>query len=76
LPKIEVIYAFISIDEGPDDEGIVAALVGDRWLPLVGADMDRVESLRPLAMGVACATEKRIVLARFGDREDLEELKP
>ncbi len=38
--------------------------------------MDRVESFRPLAMGVSRATGKRIVLARFGDREDLEELKP
>ncbi len=76
MPKIEAIYAFISIDEGPEDEGIVAALMGDKWMPLVGADMDRVESLKPLAMGVARATGKRIVLARFGDREDLEELKP
>ncbi len=76
MPKIEVIYAFISIDEGPEGEGIVAALMGDKWMPLVGADMDRVESLRPLAMEVSRITGKRIVLARFGDREDLEELKP
>ena len=75
MPMIEVIYAFISIDEGPEDEGIVAALMGDKWMPLVGADMDLVESLRPLAMEVSRATGKRIVLARFGDREDLEELK-
>ena len=76
MPKIEVIYAFISIDKGPEDEGIVAALMGDKWMPLVGADMDRVESLRPLAMEVSRATGKRIVLAKFMAREDLGELKP
>jgi len=46
------------------------------WMPLVGADMDRVESLKPLAVGVARLTGKRIVLARFGVREDLEEIAP
>ncbi len=76
MPKIEAIYAFISIDEGPEDEGIVATRIGDTWMPLVGADMDRVESLKPLAVGVARLTGKRIVLARFGVREDLEEIAP
>jgi len=69
-------FAFISVDECPEDEGIVAARIGDTWMPLVGADMDRVESLKPLAMGVARLTGKRIVLARFGVREDLEEIAP
>jgi len=76
LPKINSIYAFISIDEGPEDEGIVAALIGDKWIPLVGGDRDRVESLRHLAIDMSRVTGKRIILARFGDREDLEELKP
>ena len=76
MPKIEAIYALASIDEGPEDEGVVAARGGDSWMPLVGADEDRVESLRPLAMAIPRTTGKRIVLARFKNREDLEELKP
>lgn len=75
MPKIEVIYAFISIDEGPEDEGIVAARMGDAWMPLVGADEDRIESLKPLAIDIAQVTGKRIVLARFSNREDLEEVR-
>jgi len=76
LPKIDVLFAFISVNEGLEDEGVVAALVGDTWMPLVGADMDRVESLKPLAVEVARVTGKRIVLAKFGNREDLEEIAP
>jgi len=76
LPKIDAIFAFISVDEGLEDEGIVAARMGNMWMPLVGADMDRVESLKPLAVGVARLTGKKIVLAKFSVREDLEELEP
>ncbi len=74
LPKIECIYAFIMADAGPEDEGVIAARVGDMWLPLIGADMDRVKFLRPFAETVAQVTDKKIVLARFGVREDLEEI--
>jgi len=76
LPKIDAIFAFISVDEGPEDEGIVAARMGNMWMPLVGADMDRIDSLRPLAVEVARLTGKKIVLAKFSVREDLEELEP
>lgn len=72
MPKIETIYAFISTEEGPEDEGVVAVKVGDVWMPLVGADMKRVESLRPLAKEIAQTTGKRIVLAKFTVREDME----
>lgn len=45
---------------------------GGVWLPLVGADEERVKSLRPVAERIARTTEKRVVLARFKEREDLE----
>ncbi len=76
MPKIEALYAFITTDTGPEDEGIVAAHMGDKWLPLVGADLDRVNSLRSLAMQISHATGKKIVLAKFSVREDLEEITP
>jgi len=76
MPKINIIYAFISIDEGPEDEGIIGAKFGDAWMPLVGADMKRVDSLRPLAKEIARVTGKRIVLAKFTVREDVENIAP
>jgi len=76
MPKIEAMYAFISTEEGPNDEGVVAMRVGNTWMPLVGADMKRVDSLRPIAKQIAEATKKRIVLAKFTVREDMEEIVP
>ena len=71
MPKIEEMYAFIAEDKGPDDEGIVGFMAGTGWLPMVGADMARVESLKPIARGIANATGTKIKLLRFTQREEL-----
>lgn len=75
MPKIEVIYAYITTEEGPDDEGIVAAKIGGIWHPLIGADEARIRSLKPVAMRVAQVTGKRITLVKFirGDFEEIGE---
>ncbi|MBA7476963.1 hypothetical protein ES707_12359 [subsurface metagenome] len=71
MPRIEEMYAFVAEDSGPDDEGVVAMSVGGVMLPLVGADMARVESLKPIARGIAVETGKRIKLLHFTHREEL-----
>ena len=77
MPRIEEMYAFIAEDTGPDDEGIVGIQAISRehapiWLPLVGADMARVDSLRPLAEGIGHQTGKKVTLVHFSNRRDLE----
>jgi len=72
MPKIDVMYAFIAVDKEPNDEGVVAAFLNGAWMPLVGADMKRVESLKLLAQNIAKATGKKITLAKFQAREDVE----
>jgi len=72
MPKIEIIYAFIVIDREPDDEGIVGIRIGTAWMPLVGADEKRMESLRPIAQKIAKETGKKIIVAKFKFREDVE----
>lgn len=47
MPRIEEMYAFVAEDSGPDDEGVVGMATKSGWMPLVGADMARVESLKP-----------------------------
>ena len=51
MPKITEMYAFITHEEGrEDDEGIIGASPDGRtWMPLVGADMTRVKDLIPFA---------------------------
>ena len=72
MPKITEMYAFVSEDTGPEDEGVVAENFGGVWMPLVGADMARAESLKPLARMVARKTGKPIKLLHFTNCEELE----
>ncbi len=71
MPRIEEMYAFVAEDSGPDDEGIVGMGTRAGWVPLVGADMARVESLKPIARNIAAQTGKKIKLLHFTHREDL-----
>jgi hypothetical protein len=73
MPRIERIFAFIA-EENPQDEGVVAMKIGTNWMPLVGADMARIESLRPIAQDIAKATGKTIKLIVFETRKELEYL--
>jgi len=72
MPQITEMYAFVAEDSGPDDEGIVGMNTKLGWMPLVGADMARVESLKPIAKGIANATGKKIKLLHFIKREVIE----
>ena len=74
-PKIGELFAFIA-EEGPEDEGIVAMMVGDKWMPMLGADMKRIESLRPIAQKIATIHGQKIILAKFTTRTNIEEIKP
>jgi len=71
MSRIEEMYAFVAEDSGPDDEGIIGMSVGNVILPLVGADMARVESLRPIARNISVQTGKKVKLLHFTHREDL-----
>jgi hypothetical protein len=77
MPKIKEIFAFIATDKTPDDEGVVGALMPDgTWMPFVAADSTRVKQLKPIAQHISFTTKKKITLARFSVREDMEELTP
>jgi hypothetical protein len=70
LPKIEMMYAYIASDAG--SEGICAFHSPNGWMPMVGPDMKRIKSLRPMAEKIAKATGQTIKLVRFHLREELE----
>ncbi len=75
MPKITEIYAFVAEDSGPNDEGITAMPVGHFWMPMVGADMARVNWLRPVAAKIARRTGKPVKILRFSHREELGVIK-
>ena len=76
MPRIDEMYAFISYDKDDNDEGLTALHGGyGVWMPMVGADMARVESLKPIAKEIAAITGKKIKICKFSTREVIEEIE-
>jgi hypothetical protein len=73
--KIEKLYCFISNDG--TDEGIVGFMTPEgMMMPMVGADMERVYSLMPIAQKIANATSKNITLCEFDNRSEVKVIEP
>lgn len=79
MPKIDKMYAYIAHEKGdPNDEGVTAVFIPAfrGWLPMVGADEERMRSLRSQAQTLANSTKQRITLVKFSVRTDLETIEP
>ncbi|GAH35633.1 unnamed protein product, partial [marine sediment metagenome] len=61
----EQMFAFVSCNE--EGEGVIALKGSGGWMPMVGADMDRVKSLLPMV--VAMGVDFKIL--KFEGREDI-----
>jgi len=64
-------FAFIALDHD-GTEGVIAGETPMGFLPLVGADMDRIDSLRPIAQRIALGTKTKVCLVQFTNRIELE----
>ena len=65
MPIITEMYAFCA-QESPGDEGIIGFVGPDQnWVPLVGADMTRVEQLRDIALQIGAGTNMQVTLKKF-----------
>lgn len=67
---IHHLYAFVAVDSD-GDEGIMAFQHGGGWMPMVGANMERVDQLRPIAAVVGAQLGVSHRLLRFTNREEL-----
>jgi hypothetical protein len=77
MPMIKEMYAFCS-QEKPGDEGIVAYFTGEAWMPMVGADMARMESLKQEAikLGKRCACSVTLKKFKLVSEETVYEYRP
>lgn len=75
--RIDEMYAYVAVEKSTGDEGITAFFdpEGGTWLPMVGADMERVEALRPIAQMLAEQGQQEIRVLRFSVREEIEVIK-
>jgi hypothetical protein len=74
LLHIDEMYAFIASDE--TGEGIIGFRGPEGWVPLVGADMARVDSLRHMAQRIATSQKIAIKLVKFTTRTEIETINP
>jgi hypothetical protein len=75
--RIKEFMAYIAIDPQDNSEGIMAFLRADgTWMPAIGADGARIESLRPKVIDIAKKRGiKEVRLIRVSVREDIETIK-
>lgn len=71
--KIKTITAFIATEDD-GTEGVIAMLNGEQWMPLIGADEDRIKALKPFAKEIAETSGCPAKMVRFSNREDLEDI--
>lgn len=78
MPRITELYAWVVADTGPDDEGVPAFMEASTgsWLPMMGADIERAESLREHAVGIAKVMGKRVKLVRSLGLETVDVIDP
>jgi hypothetical protein len=67
--KITEMFAFVAFDD--TGEGVVGMLTPQGWVPMVGADMARIESIRGIARQIAKDSGKEVRLLRFTNRIDM-----
>lgn len=74
--RIDKLFAFVVIDDD-GTEGIPAFLApGGTAMPMVGADLARVDSLRPIAQKFARESDKTVRLYVFDNRAEVEVIQP
>jgi hypothetical protein len=65
MPIIEEMFAFCA-EEKEGDEGVIGFLsIKKQWIPMVGADMNRVNDLLQIAMEIGAEQNLTVVLKRF-----------
>lgn len=74
LGRIDRLWAYLSVDDG--GEGVCSGTIGRVQMPMIGADLKRVTSLRPMAVEIATMFGKPVRLAKFHMREDIEIIQP
>ena len=76
MPRIDKMWAFLSVDPDDGNEGVCAATLSPLLgpVPLIAADEARLKSLTPIAEEIARLSGKEIVLVEFSTRTELRRL--
>jgi hypothetical protein len=76
MPKITQLFCFAIDDKDENDEGVPTFQSHLGPIPLVGADVARIDSFMPMAQHIADKTGKPIRIYKFTHREQIGEVSP
>lgn len=77
MPRIDSLYAYVSVDHEDGNEGLCGAPVGPvGCMPLIAADEKRLEQLTPIAEQMARQFKMKIRLVKFTKREVIRDIGP
>lgn len=76
MPRITEMFCFAVSDKDDDDEGIPAMDTRLGPMPLIGADVTRIDSLLPYAQKCADEIGKPLRIYKFSQREQIGEVTP
>jgi hypothetical protein len=74
MPKIESIWAFVSVDPEDGNEGVAAASFRGVMMPLIAADEKRLTMILPIAEHIKASTGIKLKLVKFTTREEIREI--
>lgn len=72
--KLDKLFCFMSEDE--NGEGVCGFKTEEGWMPMVGGDMQRVNSLTEMAQYISNRTGKPIHLLEFDARKHVKTILP
>lgn len=67
---ITELFVYISQDD-EEGESVMVIQGQSGWFPLIGSDIERAASLRPIAETIADRYGKKIKLVKFTNRQDI-----
>ena len=70
--KVNQIYAFFSVNQDDDIEGLAAFVDKGTVIPLIAADKTRMEELKLIAQDMAKKEGMALRLVKFTSREEVE----
>jgi hypothetical protein len=68
-------FCFAVDDKDPENEAVPAMHGPEGWVPLMGSDIKRIESLMPIAQQLANQEGKPIRIYKFSVKEHVGEIQ-
>jgi len=74
MPRIQSLWAWLSVDPIDGNEGVLGMYTPVGWMPLIASDKVRLAEYRKVAEQIVQTSGIKARLAKFSVREDISEI--